>query len=58
MAVYDDGMANVFTYLIAVLSTFYLIARAILLALAFASLRSLHPDAYQTVHWTTFIPHI
>lgn len=37
---------------------FYLVARAMLLVLAFASLRSLTPAAYKTVYWTTFIPHI
>lgn len=36
----------------------YLIARAILLVIAFISLRSLPPAAYETVYWTTFIPHI
>ena len=36
----------------------YIIARVVLLALAFTTLRSLPPTAYQTVHWTTFIPHI
>ena len=36
----------------------YIIARAVTLVLAFTSLRHLPPGAYQTVHWTTFIPHI
>ena len=36
----------------------YIIARAITLVLAFTSLRDLPPGAYQTVHWTTFIPHV
>ena len=36
----------------------YVIARAITLVLAFTSLRDLPPGAYETVHWTTFIPHI
>lgn len=36
----------------------YIIARVILLILAFTSLRSLPQAAYQTVTWTTFIPHI
>ena len=37
---------------------FYILARAITLVLAFTSLRDLPPGAYETVHWTTFIPHL
>lgn len=37
---------------------FYLVARAMLLTLAFIGLRSLDLAAYQTVYWTTFIPHV
>ena len=36
----------------------YTIARAVTLVLAFTSLRDLPPGAYETVHWSTFIPHI
>ena len=36
----------------------YIIARAVTLVLAFTSLRDLPPGAYQTVHWTTLIPHV
>ena len=36
----------------------YVITRAVTLVLAFTSLRDLPPGAYQTVHWTTFIPHV
>ena len=36
----------------------YIIARAVTLVLAFTSLRHLPPGAYETVHWTTFIPHV
>ena len=36
----------------------YILARAITLVLAFTSLRDLLPGAYETVHWTTFIPHV
>ena len=36
----------------------YIIARAVTLVLAFTSLRDLPPGAYETVHWTTFIPHV
>ena len=36
----------------------YIVARVITLVLAFTSLKELPPGAYDTVHWTTFIPHI
>ena len=36
----------------------YILARAVTLVLAFTSLRDLPPGAYQTVHWTIFIPHV
>ena len=36
----------------------YILARAVTLVLAFKSLRELPPGAYETVHWTTLIPHI
>ena len=36
----------------------YILARAVTLVLAFISLKDLPPGAYETVHWTTFIPHI
>ena len=36
----------------------YILARAVTLVLAYSSLRDLPLGAYETVHWTTFIPHI
>ena len=36
----------------------YILSRAVTLVLAFTSLRDLPPGAYETVRWTTFIPHI
>ena len=36
----------------------YVIARVFTLVLAFTSLRDLPPGALDTVHWTTFIPHV
>ena len=36
----------------------YIIARAVTLVLALTSLRDLPPGAFDTVHWTTFIPHV
>ncbi|KZP22280.1 hypothetical protein FIBSPDRAFT_1018418 [Athelia psychrophila] len=37
---------------------FYLLARLILIVLAFTTLRSLPFTALETVYWTTFIPHL
>ena len=36
----------------------YIIAQVVTLVLAFTSLRDLPPGVYETVHWTTFIPHV
>ena len=36
----------------------YILARAVTLVLAFTSLRDLPHGAYETVHWTTLIPHV
>jgi hypothetical protein len=36
----------------------YVAARAITVVLAFMTLASLPPGAFQTVHWTTLIPHV
>lgn len=36
----------------------YIMARVTLLVLPFIALRSLTPEVYQTVQWTTFIPHL
>ena len=36
----------------------YILAWTVTFVLAFASVRDLPPGAYETVHWTTFIPHI
>ena len=37
---------------------FYILAWVFTLALAFTSLRDLPHGAFDTVHWTTFIPHV
>ncbi|KAK7028223.1 hypothetical protein VNI00_014913 [Paramarasmius palmivorus] len=44
--------------LLTVLSLAYAVFRITLLVIAFTALRDLRPSAYQTVEWTTFIPHI
>ena len=40
------------------LGILYILARVFTLALSLTSLRDLPPGAFDTVHWTTFIPHI
>ena len=56
VAIFFMPMAVTFFSLFA--GVVYIIARAITLVLAFISLRDLPPGAYETVHWSTFIPHI
>ncbi|KAF9445782.1 hypothetical protein P691DRAFT_674942 [Macrolepiota fuliginosa MF-IS2] len=47
-----------FGFVITVLGFFmYLIARLVLIILAFTTLRNLPRGAYQNVAWTTFLPH-
>jgi hypothetical protein len=36
----------------------YVVARVATIVIAFTALRSLPPDAFMVVVWTTFIPHI
>jgi hypothetical protein len=36
----------------------YIVRRVMLLVLPFLTLRALPPEAYQSVHWTEFIPHL
>ncbi|KZP22259.1 hypothetical protein FIBSPDRAFT_1043726 [Athelia psychrophila] len=49
---------TIFLLLLLIGIPFYLLARVVLLVLAFTTLRSLPPAAFETVHWTTFIPHV
>ena len=53
-----DTTAGTVGYSIFPAGMLYIIARAATLVLAFTSLRGLPPGAYETVHWTTFIPHV
>lgn len=56
------GGENFVISLSVILSTiaipFYVLSRIMILALAVLSLRSLPSSVYETVRWTTFIPHI
>ena len=49
---------NLLVVILSLLGLLYALARVTLLVLALTSLRSLPIDAYHTVYWTTFIPHI
>ncbi|KAF7982744.1 hypothetical protein HWV62_26626 [Athelia sp. TMB] len=50
-------LAKYFLLLSLVGIPFYIVARMALFVIAFTTLRSPHPAALETVHWTTFIPH-
>ena len=53
-----DNIGYIFGYSIFPVGILYVIARAVTLILALTSLRDLPPGAFNTVHWTTFIPHV
>ncbi|KDQ49771.1 hypothetical protein JAAARDRAFT_200602 [Jaapia argillacea MUCL 33604] len=54
----DKGISRALGVLMLFTATAYIAARVTLLVLAFTSLRSLPPGAYEAVYWTTFIPHV
>ena len=61
--VYEDDLPIWVTEIVLLpIATFlpllYIVARAVTVVLAFMSMRALPPAAFETVHWTTFIPHI
>ena len=54
-----DTVANIFIFFsIPPAFILYILARVVTLVLALTSLRDLPPGAFDTVHWTTFIPHV
>ena len=53
-----DTIGSIFGYSIFPVGILYVIAHVVTLILAFTSLRDLPPGAFDTVHWTTFIPHV
>ena len=53
-----DTVANIVGFMIFPAGLLYIIARVFTLVLALTSLRDLPPGAFDTVHWTTFIPHV
>ena len=54
----DVWFTKVLGVIFLILSACYISGRVMLLVLPFISLRSLPAEAYQTVQWTTFIPHV
>ncbi|ESK82155.1 hypothetical protein Moror_14488 [Moniliophthora roreri MCA 2997] len=50
-----DSLIGITTFLLGI---FYIFFRLTLIILALMALRDLSPSAYQTVQWTTFVPHI
>ena len=53
-----DTIGGIFGFSILPAGILYIIARVFTLVLASTSLRDLPPGAFDTVHWTTFIPHV
>ena len=53
-----DTIGSIFGFSIFPAGILYIIARVVTLVLALTSLRDLPPGALDTVHWTTFIPHV
>jgi hypothetical protein len=58
----DEKLLTMLRWLLSVIvfgcSIIYILSRVALLVIALTSLRSLPPKAYETVHWTIFIPHV
>ena len=55
---YNNPIRTILQITLFLLIFFYPISRILLLVLSLTTLRSLPPSAYQTVQWTTFIPHV
>ena len=54
----DNPVETILSITLFLLFLLYPISRIVLLVLSLTTLRSLPPSAYQTVQWTTFLPHI
>jgi hypothetical protein len=53
-----NALRQIFIVLFALGTPLYIFARFTLIILAFISLRTLPPDAFKVVSWTSFIPHL
>lgn len=59
ICLFSETLANILLVTsFIVCAIFYIAGRILLLVLSFTTLRSLPIGAYQTVKWTTFVPHI
>jgi hypothetical protein len=54
----DKPVFIIFSITYILFAFLYPISRIVLLVLSLTTLRSLPPSAYQTVQWTTFLPHV
>ena len=54
----NDPVETILKTIFVLLIFLYPISRILLLVLSLTTLRSLPPSAYQTVQWTTFLPHV
>ena len=54
----DNPVETILVITLFLLFLLYPISRILLLVLSLTTLRSLPPSAYQTVQWTTFLPHV
>lgn len=55
---FSDAVNYLQSIVLSLCGVLYIVCRIVLLALSFTTLRHLPPSAYQTVQWTTWIPHI
>ena len=54
----DNPVSTILDTTLILLTFLYPVSRILLLVLSLTTLRSLPPSAYQTVQWTTFLPHV
>ena len=55
---YDNPVKTILLSTLSLPEFLYPVSRILLLVLSLTTLRSLPPSAYQTVQWTTFLPHL
>ena len=58
MSIGSDIIEGIGAFLIFLAGILYILGWVFTLILAFTSLRELPPGAFDTVHWTTFTPHV
>lgn len=55
---FNDRLQSYLDVVFIPLVVFYAIARTTLIVLAFMALRAMPADAFQTVHWMSYVPHV